>query len=60
MLIITILLALAAFFCLGMAIVRARAELAAHAAEVASKHVPAPTPYTGPLYSVRGGEINRR
>ena len=42
---------------LTLAIVKARAELAAHAAEQAAKHIPQPTPYVGPIYNCHGREV---
>lgn len=54
---IAIATVVAILFAFTMAIVKARAELAAHAAEQADKHIPKPTPYVGPTYNTYGREV---
>jgi hypothetical protein len=54
-----LILAAAALIFATVAFFKARAELAAHAAEQASKHIPNPTIYTGPRFTAHGREIQQ-
>jgi len=54
-----LILAIAFLITATVAIIKARAELAAHAAEQASKHIPNPTEYTGPRFTAHGREIQQ-
>jgi hypothetical protein len=54
-----IILAAAALIFAAMAVLKARAEIAAHTTEQAAKRIPNPTEYTGPRFTAHGREIQQ-